>query len=233
MQNISDFLSNSVSFGLCISLVCFWIADIIYKKTKFVLFAPLLVSCTFVIIFLVIFKIPYAKYLEGAKFLYYLMTPCTVALAIPLYRQFTKLKENAPAIILGIVAGILANGFFVFAMCAIFKIGHTEYVSLLPKSITTPIGIALSNQNGGIESVTILLISIAGNLANIFGIIFCKIFRITEPVAQGLACGTSGHAMGTSKAFEMGDLQGAMSGLSIAVCGVLTVVFLPFFVNLI
>ena len=196
MQNISDFLSNSVSFGLCISLVCFWIADLIYKKTKFVLFAPLLVSCTFVIIFLVIFKIPYAKYLEGAKFLYYLMTPCTVALAIPLYRQFTKLKENAPAIILGIVAGILANGFFVFAMCAIFKIGHTEYVSLLPKSITTPIGIALSNQNGGIESVTILLISIAGN-------------------------------------FEMGDLQGAMSGLSIAVCGVLTVVFLPFFVNLI
>ena len=233
MTEISDFLSNSVSFGLCISLACFWLAELIYRKTKFVLFAPLLVSCTFIIIFLVIFKIPYEKYLAGANFLYYLMTPCTVALAIPLYRQFSKLKENALAIILGIVAGILANGFFIFAMCVIFKINHQEYVSLLPKSITTPIGIALSNQNGGIESVTILLISIAGNMANIFGIIFCKIFKITEPVAQGIACGTSGHAMGTSKAFEMGEVQGAMSGLSIAVCGVLTVVILPFFVKLI
>ncbi len=232
MTEVSNFLSNSASFGLCISLICFWISSAIYKKTKFVLFAPLLLSCSMIIIFLVIFKIPYEKFLSGAKFLYYLMTPCTVALAIPLYRQFSKLKENAPAIILGIIAGILANGFFIFAMCAIFKIGHTEYVSLLPKSITTPIGIALSNQNGGIESVTILLISIAGNLANVFGIIFCKIFRISEPVAQGVACGTSGHAMGTSKAFEMGDLQGAMGGLSIAVCGVLTVVILPFFVNL-
>ena len=233
MQNISDFLSNSTSFGLCISLVCYWIATIIYKKTKFFLFAPLLVSCAFVIIFLVALKIPYEKYLEGAKFLYYLMTPCTVALAIPLYRQFSKLKENALAIVLGIIAGILANAFFIFAMCQIFKIAHTEYVSLLPKSITTPIGIALCNQNGGIESVTILLITIAGNMANIFGSIFCKIFRITEPVAQGVACGTSGHAMGTAKALEMGEVQGAMSGLSIAVCGLLTTVILPFFVGLI
>ena len=112
-----------------------------------------------------------------------------------------------------------------------FKINHGEYVSILPKSITTPIGIALSNQNGGIESVTILLITIAGNMANIFGAIFCKLFRISEPVAQGVACGSSGHAMGTAKALEMGEVQGAMSGLSIAVCGLLTVVILPFFVN--
>ena len=233
MTEISEFLSNSTSFGLCISLICFWLAELIYKKTKFVLFAPLLVSCTFIIIFLVIFKIPYEKYLAGAQFLYYLMTPCTVALAIPLYRQFTKLRENAPAIILGILGGILANGFFIFGMCYFFKIAHNEYVSLLPKSITTPIAIALTNQNGGIESVTILMVSIAGNMANIFGIIFCRLFRIKEPVAQGVACGSSGHAMGTAKAFEMGETQGAMSGLSIAVCGILTVIILPFFVGLI
>jgi putative effector of murein hydrolase len=180
-----------------------------------------------------VFKVPYESYLKGAHFLYYLMTPCTVALAIPLYKQFSKLKDNALAIVLGIVAGILANAIFIFAFCSIFKINHTEYASILPKSITTPIGIALSNQNGGIESVTILLITIAGNMANIFGVIFCKIFRITEPVAQGVACGTSGHAMGTAKALEMGEVQGAMSGLSIAVCGLLTVVILPFFVDLI
>ncbi|WP_407427003.1 LrgB family protein [Treponema sp.] len=233
MTEISNFLSSSTSFGLCISLVCFWVAEIIYRKTKFFLLAPLLTSCTFIIIFLVVFKIPYENFLKGAHFLYYLMTPCTVALAIPLYRQFSKLKENALAIILGILGGILANALFIFAFCSIFKIGHTEYVSILPKSITTPIGIAITNQNGGIESVTILLITIAGNMANIFGIIFCKLFRITEPVAQGVACGTSGHAMGTSKALEMGDVQGAMGGLSIAVCGVLTVVILPFFVGMI
>lgn len=233
MTEFSNFLANSTSFGLFISLAFFWLSSIIYKKTKIVILSPLIVSCTFIIIFLVVFKIPYEKYLAGAHFLYYLMTPCTVALAIPLYRQFSKLKENALAIVLGILGGILANGFFIFAMCAFFKINHTEYASLLPKSITTPIAIALSAQNGGIESVTLLMVSIAGNMANIFGIFFCKIFRITEPVACGVACGTSGHAMGTAKAFEMGEIQGAMSGLSIAVCGVLTVVILPFFANLI
>lgn len=233
MTEISNFLSNSTSFGLCISLICYWIASNIYKKTKIIILAPLLVSCSIIIVLLVTLKIPYEKYLEGAKFIYYLMTPCTVALAIPLYRQFSKLKENALAVILGIIAGILANAFFIFGMCVFFKIGHNEYVSILPKSITTPIGIALTNQNGGIESLTILLITIAGNMANIFGIVFCKLFRIKEPVAQGVACGTTGHAMGTAKAFEMGELQGAMSGLSIVVCGVLTVVVMPLFVKLI
>ncbi len=230
---MTEFLSSSASFGLFISLVAFWIASWIYKKTKFVLFAPLLVSCSLVIVALVLLKVPYDSYLEGAKFLYYLMTPVTVALAIPLYRQFQKLKDNALAILLGIISGILANGFFVFAMCWIFHVGHTEYVSLLPKSITTAVGIALSEQYEGIQSVTVLMISVAGNLGNIFAILFCRIFKISEPVAKGIACGTSAHAMGTAKALEMGEVEGAMSGLSIAVCGVLTVVFLPFFVNLI
>ncbi|MBQ0051742.1 MAG: LrgB family protein [Treponema sp.] len=230
---MSEFLTNSVSFGLFISFVSFIAASWIYKKTKFVLCAPLLVSCIFVIVVLIVFKVPYESYLNGAKFLYYLMTPVTVALAVPLYRQFQKLKENALAILLGILSGIFANAAFILGMCWWFKIGHTEYVSLLPKSITTAIGIALSDQYGGIQSVTVLMISIAGNLANIFAILWCKLFRITEPVAKGVACGTSGHAMGTSKALEMGEVEGAMSGLSIAVCGLLTVVVLPFFEKLI
>lgn len=233
MNEIAAFLSESQSFGLFITLVSFWISSWIYKKTKFVLFAPLLVSCVFVIITLLVFKVPYEKYLKQADFLYYLMTPVTVALAIPLYRQFQKLKDNALAIFLGILGGVLANGIFIFLVCYFFKIGHTEYVSILPKSITTAIGIALTDQYGGIQSVTVLLISIAGNLCNIFAVLFCKIFRIKEPVAKGVACGTSGHAMGTSKALEMGEIEGAMSGLSIAVTGVLTVIIMPVFVNLI
>lgn len=229
---MSEFLTDSVSFGLFVTLCCYWLANLIYRKTKFVLFAPLLVSCIFIILILVVFKVPYESYLKGANFLYYLMTPVTVALAIPLYRQFQKLKENALAIILGIIAGILANAFFVLGMSLVFHVGHTEYVSMLPKSITTAIGIVLSEQYGGIQSVTVLMISIAGNFCNIFAILFCKLFHISEPVARGVACGTSGHAMGTAKALEMGEVEGAMSGLSIAVCGVLTVVILPFFLGL-
>ncbi|MDY2844120.1 MAG: LrgB family protein [Treponema sp.] len=233
MSQISEFLSNSVSFGFFITLTIFVASCWLYNKTKFVLLSPLLVSSAAVIIVLVVFRIPYEKYLDGADFLYYLMTPVTVALAIPLYRQFQKLKENAIAILLGIISGILSNAFFVLAICIVFKIGHNEYVSLLPKSITTPIAVAITNQNHGLEAVTILMVSIAGNLCNVFAIFFCRIFRITEPVARGVACGTSGHAMGTSKALEMGDVEGAMSGLSIAVCGILTVIILPFFMKLI
>lgn len=232
MSQVSDFLSNSVSFGFFITLTIFVGANWLYRKTKFVLFSPLLVSSLAVILVLVVFKIPYEKYLDGADFIYYLMTPVTVALAIPLYREFKKLKENALAILLGIVSGIIVNALSVLAVCVIFKIGHAEYVSLLPKSITTPIAVAITNQNHGMEAVTILMVSIAGNLCNVFAIFFCKIFRITEPVARGVACGTSGHAMGTSKALEMGDVEGAMSGLSIAVCGVLSVIILPFFMKL-
>ncbi len=233
MSQISEFLSNSVSFGFFITLTIFVASCWLYNKTKFVLLSPLLVSSAAVIIVLVVFRIPYEKYLDGADFLYYLMTPVTVALAIPLYRQFQKLKENAIAILLGIISGILSNALFVLAICLVFKIGHNEYVSLLPKSITTPIAVAITNQNHGLEAVTILMVSIAGNLCNVFAIFFCRIFKITEPVARGVACGTSGHAMGTSKALEMGDVEGAMSGLSIAVCGILTVIILPFFMKLI
>ncbi len=233
MSQISDFFSNSVSFGFFITLTIFVASCWLYNKTKCVLLSPLLVSSAAVIIVLVVFRVPYEKYLDGADFLYYLMTPVTVALAIPLYRQFKKLKENALAILFGITSGILTNALFVLAVCAVFKIGHSEYVSLLPKSITTPIAVAITNQNHGLEAVTILMVSIAGNLCNVFAIFFCRIFRITEPVARGVACGTSGHAMGTSKALEMGDVEGAMSGLSIAVCGILTVVILPFFMKLI
>ena len=233
MSQISEFLSNSVSFGFFITLTIFVASCWLYNKTKFVLLSPLLVSSAAVIIVLVVFRIPYEKYLDGADFLYYLMTPVTVALAIPLYRQFQKLKENAIAILLGIISGILSNALFVLAICIVFKIGHNEYVSLLPKSITTPIAVAITNQNHGLEAVTILMVSIAGNLCNVFAIFFCRIFKITEPVARGVACGTSGHAMGTSKALEMGDVEGAMSGLSIAVCGILTVIILPFFMKLI
>ncbi len=233
MENISAFLTESVSFGFCITLASFVFSTWLYKKTHFVLFSPLFVSSAVVIVILLLFKVPYEKYLKSANFLYYLMTPVTVALAIPLYRQFEALKKNALAIILGIVSGIISNALFVFGICILFKIEHAEYVSLLPKSITTPIAIAITEQNGGIQALTIMMVSLAGIFCNTFAVALCKIFRLEEPVARGVACGTCGHAMGTSKALEMGEVEGAMSGLSIAVCGILSVIILPFFVKMI
>ena len=129
MENVSAFLTNSVSFGFCVTLASFVFSTWLYKKTHFVLFSPLFVSSAVVIVILVIFRVPYEKYLQSANFLYYLMTPVTVALAIPLYRQFEALKKNALAIILGIVSGIVSNAFFVLGICILFKIEHAEYVS--------------------------------------------------------------------------------------------------------
>ena len=197
------------------------------------MFSPLIVSVTLTITALVLLKVPYKTYAESSALLGKMLTPATVVLAIPLYRQFQKLKDNWPAILGGIFAGILANAFIVFGLCVMFKIGRTEYVSLLPKSITTAIALALTQQNGGIPAITVVMVTIAGNLGNLFAVQFCRLFHITDPVAKGVAIGTSAHAMGTAKAIELGEVEGAMSGLSIAVCGVLTVVVIPFFVNLI
>lgn len=230
---MSGFLTNSTYFGLFISFFTFCIGLWVHQKTKFFLFSPLIVSVTLTIIALLLLKVPYETYAESSALLGKMLTPATVVLAIPLYRQFQKLKDNWPAILGGIFAGILANAFIVFGLCVLFKIGRTEYVSLLPKSITTAIALALTEQNGGIPAITVVMVTIAGNLGNLFAVQFCRLFHITDPVAKGVAIGTSAHAMGTAKAIELGEVEGAMSGLSIAVCGVLTVVVIPFFANLI
>ncbi|MBQ3670074.1 MAG: LrgB family protein [Treponema sp.] len=230
---MSDFLANSAFFGLFLTLATFCFSIVVYQKTKFFLFSPLLLSSALCIASLVLFRIPYESYKEGATIIHSMLTPVTVALAVPLYKQFQKLKENWVAILVGIMGGIVANAISIFVLCLLFKIGHTEYVSLLPKSITTAIALAITEQNGGIVSVTILMVTISGNIANIFAVQLARLFRITEPVAKGVAIGTSGHALGTARALQMGEVEGSMSGLSIAVCGVLTVVVLPFFVGLI
>lgn len=224
MKEVSDFFTDSVFFGVFITLVTYMAGIWIHKKTKFFLFSPLLVSITLCIIILLIFKVPYENYLKGANLVHYLLTPATVCLAVPLYVQFQKLKDNWKAILGGIVAGVLTNLVFIFAMCLLFKIGHTEYVSLLPKSITTAIAVSLTEEFHGIVAVTIMMVIITGNLGNLFAQQICRIFRITDKVAVGVAIGTSSHALGTAKAIQMGEIEGAMSGLSIAVAGLITVV---------
>lgn len=224
---------NSALFGTTLTLSTFLLGRVIHRKTNFFLFSPLLVSVTLCIVTLLLMKIPYENYLAGGNWIGFFLTPSTVCLAVPLYEQFEKLKKNWYAILGGITSGVLSNLAFIFAMCVVFKIGHNEYVSLLPKSITTAIALALTDEFHGFVPITVMMVIITGNLGNLFAPQLCRIFHIKDPVARGVATGTSSHALGTAKAIEMGGIEGAMSGLSIAVTGLLTVVFAPFFINLI
>ncbi|MCI5830626.1 MAG: LrgB family protein [Treponema sp.] len=230
---MKDLFFNSALFGVTITLSTYIFGGVLYKKTRFFLFSPLLVSVTVCILTLLLFKIPYENYMLGGSWIHFLLTPSTVCLAVPLYEQFEKLKKNWYAILGGITCGVLSNLAFIFAMCILFKIGHNEYVSLLPKSITTAIALALTDEFHGFVPITVMMVIITGNLGNLFAPQFCKIFHIKDPVARGVAIGTSSHALGTAKAIEMGEIEGAMSGLSIAVTGLLTVVFASIFAPLI
>ncbi|MCI5522973.1 MAG: LrgB family protein [Treponema sp.] len=230
---MKELFINSANFGAVLTIATFLLGRIIHKKTKFFLFSPLLVSITLCILTLLIVKIPYEKYLTGASWIGFFLTPSTVCLAVPLYEQFEKLKQNWYAILGGIICGVISNLLFIFLMSLFFKIGHTEYVSLLPKSLTTAIALALTDEFHGFVPVTVMMVIITGNIGNLFAPQLCRLFRIKDPVAKGVAIGTSSHALGTAKAIEMGDIEGAMSGLSIAVTGLLTVVFAPFFASLI
>lgn len=229
---MKELFMNSALFGVTLTISTFLLGDVIHRKTHFFLFSPLLVSVTCCIVTLILAKIPYENYCRGGDWIGFFLTPSTVCLAFPLYEQFEKLKKNWYAILGGIISGVLSNLTFIFVMCMIFKIGHREYVSLLPKSITTAIALALTDEFHGFVPITVMMVIISGNMGNLFAPQLCKIFHIKNPVARGIATGTSSHALGTAKAIEMGDIEGAMSGLSIAVSGLLTVVFAPIFANL-
>lgn len=218
-----ELLSESLYFGVSISLAGYAIGLFLKKKLKWGFLNPLLISIVFVIGALAVLDVDYETYEETAQYLSYLLTPATVALAIPLYQKIDLLKKNLLAVGLGILAGVLSSLGSIFGMAYLFGLSHREYVTLLPKSITTAIGIGVSEELGGITTITVAVIIITGVLGNVIGQAVCKIFRIYEPIAVGLSFGTAAHAIGTSKALEIGEVEGAMSSLSIAVSGLLTV----------
>lgn len=217
-------LQESTFMGAVISLAAYFAGMYLKKKWNRSFLNPLLISIIITIIFVVICKIDYDTYYEGAKYISYLLTPATVCLAIPLYEQFQILKNNWKAIIAGVTAGALTSLTTVLVLALIFKFSHEEYVTFLPKSITTAIGMAVSEEQGGYVAVTVAVIIVTGILGNVFGDLILKIFRIEEPIAKGIALGTASHAIGTSKAMELGEIEGALSSLAVVVAGILTVV---------
>lgn len=228
-----EMLKDSVFFGVAISLLAYYAGMWLKKKFKLPIFNPLLISIIITIAVLLCTKMDYQVYYSGAKYISYLLTPATICLAIPLYEQVLLLKKQWKAVVGGIVTGVITSMLCIFAMCLIMGLGHTEYVTLLPKSITTAIGMGVSEELGGYVTITVAVIIITGVFGNIIGEVVCKIFRINEPIAKGLALGTSAHAIGTAKAMEMGEVEGAMSSLSVAVAGLLTVIVASVFSGLI
>ena len=221
---MNEIFENSVYFGVVISLLSYGLGTILKKKFTLAIFNPLLISIVFILIFLALFNIDYDVYNIGGKYISFLLTPATICLAVPLYEQFELLKKNFFAIILGITSGVVSSLFSIFLMAQVFELSHREYVTVLPKSITTAIGMGISEELGGVVPITVAVIVITGIIGNIFAEVICKIFRITNPIARGIAVGTSSHALGTAKAMEMGEVEGAMSSLSIVVSGILTVI---------
>lgn len=227
-----EFIENSVFFGAFISLGAYEIGLLMKRKFKLAIFNPLLISIFCVIGVLMILGIDYESYEEGGKYISYLLTPATVCLAVPLYQQLHLLKKNIKAIAAGIVSGVLASLVSVLLLAKLFGLSHEEYVTLLPKSITTAIGMGVSEELGGIVTITVAVIIITGVLGNVIADAVYKITKIEEPVAKGLALGTSAHAIGTAKAMELGEVEGAMSSLAIAVAGLLTVIAASVFAGL-
>lgn len=222
-----SFMAQSLYFGVVISLLTYWFGMWLKKRLGWAVLNPILTSVAMVIVFLKALKVDYGVYNEGAKYISYLLTPATVCLAIPLYKQLELLKKNWMAVAAAILAGVAASAASIFALCLLFRMEHVYYVTLLPKSITTAIGMGVSEEAGGIVTITVVCIIVTGILGNIMGETVFKLLRLENPIAKGLALGTSAHAVGTAKALELGEIEGAMSSLSVAVAGLLTVLAVP------
>lgn len=221
---MSEFLEESLYLGVLLTLGTYWIGTVLSKKWKHTLINPMLISIALIFVVLIFFHIDYATYNAGTKYITFLLTPATICLAVPLYEQFEALRKNWLAIVLGVLSGVLSSVASVFALCTLFKLSQTEFISFLPKSITTAIGYGLSEEMGGIVSITVASIVITGLFGNMAADLILKVFRITEPVAKGIGIGSASHAMGAAKAMTMGDVEGAMSSLSIVVSGLFTVI---------
>ena len=221
---MDSLILSSATVGIVISLLAYEIGLAAQRKWKLAILNPLLISIILGIGFLVLFHVDYDSYNNSAQYLSYLLTPATVCLAIPLYLQLDLLKKNIGAILIGVFSGVLASLGSVLAMTVLFGLNHKQYVTMLPKSITTAIGMGVSEELGGYVTITVAVIIITGVIGNMSAEFICKMFRIKSPISRGLAIGTASHAVGTARAMELGEVEGAMSSLAIVVCGLCTVV---------
>ena len=230
---MKELLTESVYFGMVLTLVCYQIGLAVKRRVNFPLANPLLVGAVLIIGVLVALDMEYETYQASVRPISFLLTPATVCLAIPLYRQLNLLKKYPLAILGGVMSGVLTAMVSIFILSMAFGLTHEQYVSILPKSITTAIGMGVSKKLGGVVALTIISISISGISGTILADIWLKLLCIREPIAKGLALGAAAHALGAAKGMDLGEIEGAMSSLSIVVTGILSVLAISFFAPLI
>ena len=224
---------NSPLFGILLTLVAFETGVLISKKFKYSFLNPLLIGNILIVGFLLITGISLESYNVGGDYLSVMLSPATVVLAVPLYRQISKLKQFWKPILAGIFAGSLTSLACVIVVSKLIGLSEILMLSLLPKSVTIPMGSVISAQIGGIPSVTIIAITVTGITGAVAAPAVCRFCRIKHKVAQGIAIGTASHALGTTKAMELGEVQGAMSSLSIGIAGVFTAIAAPIILSFI
>ena len=229
---MAEFIGSIGVWGVALTLGAFALGTWLNKKTGQALFNPLLLGSIFVIIFLSLVQIPFAEYKQSVSFLSYLLLPATVSLAVPLYEQWLPMKKNAKAVLCGILAGSVTSMVSIIAMSWILKLDPVLSASLMPKSVTSAIGAEVAQELGGIGSLAGALIILTGIVGNLSATALCRICKLRDPIARGVAIGTGSHAVGTARALQMGRVEGAVSSLSIAVAGVLTAAICPILANL-
>lgn len=217
--------TNSPFFGVALSVLAFWIGVKIQKKTGLVVCNPLLIGVILVIGLLLALGIPYENYDQGGSLINLFLSPATACLAVAIYSKVQLLKENWLPILVGCVVGSLVSMGSILGLCRLFGLDEAMTASLLPKSVTTPIAVSVAQAHGGIPSITVVAVILTGILGSILAPLLIRLFRVKDPIAAGLAIGACSHAVGTSKALELGETEGAMSGLAIGVCGLVTVLF--------
>lgn len=225
-----DTLLSSPFFGLTLTAAAWCAGCWTQKKTGLILCSPLLVAAVLIICLLSLFHIPYEQYALGGDIIQLMLGPVTAILALNIYNQRAVLKEHFFPVLAGCLAGSLASVVSIWLLCRLFQVDEILTASLLPKSVTSAIAISISESRGGVGGITTAGVMAAGITGTVFSPLFAKLFHITEPVAEGLAIGSCSHALGTTKAMEIGPVQGAMSSIAICVCGILTsmiALFLP------
>lgn len=216
---------ESSFFGIALSIFAFWCGLTLQKKTGLLICNPLIFAIIIIIGVLLLFKIPYDAYQEGGNIINMFLAPATACLAVSIYAKIQILKKNWLPILVGCTCGSLASMLSVYGLCRLFKLDDAMTASLLPKSVTTPIAVSISESHGGMVPVTVVAVIFTGILGSILAPVLIKVFRIKDSMTAGLSIGASSHAIGTSKALEIGETEGAMSGLAIGICGIITVIF--------
>lgn len=226
---MTEAIFSTPFFGLFLTCAA-WCAGLwIQKKAGIALLNPLVIAAAMIIIVLLAFRIPYSAYSQGGSLLSMMLGPVTAVLALKIYNQRKLLREYFFPVVAGCLAGCLVNIGVILLLCRLLAVDSVITASLLPKSVTAAIAVAISSSGGGVESITVAAVMVTGTEGALFVPLFAKLFHITDPVAEGVAIGACSHALGTTKALEIGQLQGAMSSIAICICGILTSLLVLFF----